>query len=92
MNDESNRIKIPTTVEEIYELYEFDKRLRNMIIGILETIEITFRTQISYLIAHKYGAMGHMDVANFVNPEYHESMVKQMNSQIDRSSEIFVQH
>ena len=47
------------TFNEIYILYEFDKRLRNMILGVLETIEITFRTEISYLIAHKYGALGH---------------------------------
>ena len=30
------------TFNEIYILYEFDKRLRNMIMGVLETIEITF--------------------------------------------------
>lgn len=80
------------TFNEIYDLYEFDKRLRNMIIGILETIEIAFRTEISYLIAHKYGAIGHMDAANFVNPKYHGDMVQEMDAQINRSNEIFIQH
>ena len=80
------------TFEEICGLYEFDKRLRNMLIGILETIEVTFRTQISYLIAHKYGARGHVDASNFINPFYHEGMVKSMEEQVKRSDEIFIQH
>lgn len=80
------------TFDGIYDIYEFDKRLRNMIVGILETIEIAFRTEISYLIAHKYGAIGYMDAANFVNSKYHEDMLKEINTQIYRSNEIFIQH
>lgn len=80
------------TFDGIYDLYEFDKRLRNMIIGVLETIEITFRTEISYLIAHKYGSTGHMDATNFVDSKYHEDMIKEMDRQVCRSNEIFVQH
>ena len=80
------------TFDEICDIYEFDKRLRNMIVGVLETIEIAFRTEISYLIAHKYGAIGYMDAANFVNPKYHEDMLKEISAQIYRSNEIFIQH
>lgn len=80
------------TFEKIYELYEFDKRLRNMFMGILETIEITFRTQISYLIAHNYGALGHKDPKNFMNARFHEGMINNMEREIYRSDEIFIQH
>ncbi len=80
------------TFNRIYDLYEFDKRLRNMIVGVLETIEVTFRNHISYLIAHKYGAIGHLDVENFRNAAYHEDMIRQIESEINRSNEIFIQH
>lgn len=88
----NNKFKDGITFKEIYQLYEFDKTLRNMLIKILETIEITFRTQISYLIAHKYGSLGHMDIKNFINPKYHTNMIKNMDSEINRSNEIFIQH
>lgn len=78
--------------DDVYNLYEFDKRLRNMIMGVLETIEVAFRIHIAYLIAHKYGATGYMDVANFINGRIHEDLMQKTNFEIDRSNEVFVEH
>ncbi|RJX28441.1 MAG: Abi family protein [Dethiobacter sp.] len=65
--------------KDVYDLYEFDKRIRNMIMGVLETIEVAFRTHITYLIAHKYGATGYMDAKNFFNGQIHEEMMIQLD-------------
>lgn len=78
--------------DDVYNLYEFDKRLRNMIMGVLETIEVAFRIHIAYLIAHKYGATGYMDVANFINGRIHEELMQKISFEIDRSNEVFVEH
>lgn len=48
-------------------LYEFDRKLRLLLLGALETVEIAFRTQISYEIAHKFGPLGYKDKENFIN-------------------------
>ena len=36
-----------------------------MIFGIIEHIEVYFRTQIAYYAAHKYGALGYLDESMF---------------------------
>lgn len=77
---------------DVYSLYEFDKTLRSMIMGVLETIEIAFRTHIAYFIAHKYGAMGYEKCENFRNIDYHSNMMRKFQEEIERSDEIFVQH
>ena len=80
------------SIEEVYDLYLFDKRLRNLILLMLENIEIAFRTHIAYLIAHKYGALGYKEPNNFRNASYHKGMIDTFNYEIDRSDEIFVSH
>jgi abortive infection bacteriophage resistance protein len=89
-NDDTFNGKV--SIKDIYNLYEFDKKLRNLFLAVLETIEISFRTHIAYLIAHKYGAVGYKDYKNFKNKEYHEKILKSLQEEIDRSNELFVEH
>lgn len=46
-----------TTFNKIIALYEFDRKLRLLLLGVLEKIEIAFRTHISYEIAHTCGPL-----------------------------------
>ena len=78
--------------DDVYCLYEFDKKLRSMIMGVLETIEVAFRTHISYLIAHQYGATGYENHEHFRNTTHHSNMMQKIQEEIDRSDEVFVQH
>ena len=54
-----------TTFENVYHIYEFDRKLRNILFSALEEIEILMRTQLSYFFSHKYGALGYTDENNF---------------------------
>lgn len=47
------------TFNDIRHLYEFDKKLRNLLLEVLEDIEISFRTHIAYHHAHNYGPQLH---------------------------------
>lgn len=87
-----NKFQEGVSFRDIYDLYEFDKKLRNMIMGLLETIEVTFRTHIAYLIAHKYGATGYMNSENFITEKIHAEMMAKLNLEIDRSNELFIKH
>jgi len=80
------------TFNQIYQLYIFDKKLRNLTLGLLETIEILFRTRIAYYIAHEYGALGYKDENNFQNVNRHRIMMEKIRSAIGKSDEIFVKH
>jgi abortive infection bacteriophage resistance protein len=81
------------TFDDVYYIYEFDKRLRHMIMGILEGIEIAFRTHIAYELAHKYGPLAYKDPAIFYNREYHGEMLHSIEDAISkRKDELFVKH
>src|SRR5699024_11046353 len=80
------------TFEKIYDLYKFDQKLRILLLSLLEQIEISFRTKISYHLAHKYGATPHLDLSNFEDEHYFYDMTRQIDSEIKRSKELFILH
>jgi abortive infection bacteriophage resistance protein len=41
------------TFEKIVSLYDFDMRLRSLLLNVFEYVEISMRTGISYHLAHK---------------------------------------
>lgn len=45
--------------------YYFDKKLRELLIYYLESVEIEFRTKIAYYHAHDYGPLGYKESKNF---------------------------
>lgn len=49
-----------TTFGQIYQLYSFDTRFRNIISEIIENIEIMLRTKIAYHLSHKYCNVSYM--------------------------------
>lgn len=83
-----------SSFNQLLSLYEFDRRLRLLLLGVLETIEIAFRTHISYEIAHKFGPLGYEDKENFINEKFHQDSLVELNRLIDKSrkGELFIEH
>ncbi len=83
-----------TTFDKIYNLYEFDRKLRNLIMEQLESIEIAFRTHIAYYIAHNFGPLGYMESNNFANEQYHSQFMDELRKELGRrrKNELFVTH
>lgn len=48
----------------IIRVYEFDAKLRRLIFGAIETIEVYVRTQIAFCHAKEYEAFGYLDKEN----------------------------
>lgn len=57
--------------DKTYELYKFDKEIKNIIMGALESIEISVRTYMAYTLAHEYGSDAHTNYEIFENKEYY---------------------
>lgn len=55
-----------------------------MLISVLETIEIAFRTHTSYEIAHRFGPLGYKDKENFINEKYHKESLDELNNLIKK--------
>lgn len=54
-----------TTFEQIYNIYEFDRKLRALIFSFIEIIEVSLRARLSYFHSQKYGPLGYLDASNF---------------------------
>jgi abortive infection bacteriophage resistance protein len=78
--------------ENILELYEFDRKLRLLVMDALERIEISIRTNIAYHLAHKYGPYALLNVQNFHENFEHKTWLVQINEEIKRSRERFIEH
>lgn len=87
-----NKYAEGTTFEKIHRHYEFDKSLRLMLMELIEYIEISIRTQLTYMIAHDYPDLGYRDPNNFVNEEKHQRLLEILDNELNKSNELFVKH
>ncbi|MDO5725221.1 MAG: Abi family protein [Tissierellia bacterium] len=82
-----------TSFEKIYYIYEFDRKLRNIIYNAIEVIEISLRSRLSYLHAHKYGPLGYLNAENFNKRHNFVKFHKNIKTEINRNKEVsFVKH
>lgn len=81
-----------TTFEKIHRHYEFDKALRLMLMELIEYIEISIRTRLSYMIAHNYPDLGYREPSNFVSEERHIRLLEILDNELSKSNELFVKH
>lgn len=81
-----------TTIEQALELYEFDRQLRSLVLDAIERVEVAIRTQITYHMAHTYGAFAHADSKNFHPGFNHASWLRKLEDETTRSSDEFIRH
>lgn len=74
----------------IEHLYEFDGRMRSLILQCIEEIELFLRTQFSYSMAHKYGALGYLDATNFSEAHNEDKFIKHLNRCIEENKRSLV--
>ncbi len=82
----------PVLFETAYEVYEFDKQLRKIVLHVLENIEIAFRNHIVHQLNNKYGPFGYLESKNFQNKSYHSYMVQKITDEQNRSDTQFVKY
>ena len=81
-----------TQFTEVIRLYEFDRRLRLLVMDAIERIEVYARTLFAYHIGHRYGAFGHTRAANFHHNFYHAPWLEKLEEDADRSIDVFISH
>lgn len=82
-----------TSFNDTYRLYEFDKKLRNSLMNILESIEVSIKTNIAYNIANRHGAEGHVKSEIFKNEKLHSEFLEKLYKEVERNKkEPFVIH
>ena len=90
---EDETYKENITFEHIYNLYLFDKELRNILIDMLESIEISFRTYISYTLAIKHGSTAYLYKQCLKKQKYFESFIKKLEDEKNNhKNKLFIKH
>ena len=91
--DELGNYREGTTFDRVYRIYEFDRKMRHLLLSLLEEVEISLRMQLSYFHAHKYGALGYEQAANFNKKHRHDRFMQQVKIEIERNKNaLFVKH
>lgn len=54
LDNRTHEVKKGTTFKSIYDLYDFDTRLRRILLNALDRIEVNIRTQITYIVSNHY--------------------------------------
>lgn len=81
-----------TNFDEVVSLYEFDRKLRSLILDAIERVEIAVRTQFTYRMGYKYGAFGYTNSANFHNKFNHQKWLGKIENEVERSTDDFIEH
>lgn len=84
--------KVEMSFEEVISLYDFDRRLRLLILDAIEKIEIAMRTQIIYQWALSYGSHWQLNPSLFRNSVRFAQHISSLQKEIDRSNETFIEH
>lgn len=74
------------TFEKIVELYLFNANFRQIIFPQIEKSEINVRCRIANYFAEQYGVLGYLEADNFVNPEYHQTFLDDIEEEIGRNA------
>ena len=74
------------TFEQIYNLYMFNKELRNCIVPVIEDIEVAMRCRLSNYLGIKYGVTGYLDSSCFDDISKHQVIIEEINNSILRNS------
>lgn len=91
--NEDDTYKEGITFKKISLIYNFDRELRSLLIEILSSIEISFRTYIAYTMAMNHGPLGYLQRNNFKDERYHNNFLFNLEKEkLNHSNKIFIKH
>ncbi|MCL2071223.1 MAG: Abi family protein [Oscillospiraceae bacterium] len=74
-------------------LYHFDRKLRAVILSVLEEIEVAIRAGVSNFHAHKYEAQGYLNGNTFERRHNHKAFLSKIERMLDKNAHLaFVKH
>lgn len=90
---EEGKYREGTRFKDVMQVYDFDRKLRSLLMGALEQIEIALRAHCSNYHAIKYGATGYLSGQNFSHVHNHKTFLSRINRLIEANEDSqMVQH
>ena len=73
------------TFEQIVELYLFNANFRQLIFPEIEKVEVNVRCRVANYFAEQYGVLGYTKKENFVDENYHDIFLRDIDEEIKRN-------
>lgn len=78
---------------KVYRIYEFDRKLRNILFAAIECIEVSLRARLAYFHSQEYGPLGYLDPGNFNSKHNVEKFRENIAREIESNKKVlFVKH
>lgn len=87
---EKHTFKSKSTFENVVALYNFDRELRLLLFGVIETIEISFRTKLIYHLSREVSPWWFENSSLYENTDEFVGTMSAISSELLRSKEIFI--
>ncbi len=84
---DKNNYREGTTFRQVLRVYDFDRKLRTLILDVLEEIEISMRAHVSNFHAVKYGATGYLNADTFDRNHRHEAFLSKLDRMIEANED-----
>ena len=79
--------------ERVYRVYEFDRKLRNLLFSAIEVIEVSLRTRLAHFHSEKYGPLGYLDASSFNSKHNADKFHQNIEREIENNKKVlFVKH
>ncbi|MFS4483439.1 Abi family protein [Hyunsoonleella sp. 2307UL5-6] len=88
-NKEDHEFKEGSTFENAFQMYRFDRELKQLISGDIEKIEVSFRAKLTYVLSHKYDAFWYTYEGLFKNKDVHLKSLETTYKMVSDSTEDF---
>jgi abortive infection bacteriophage resistance protein len=88
----NHQLRSGTTLEAVLGLYNFDRRLRLLLLDAIERIEVASRGSWAHHMAMKYGPHGYLDPSHYSNPQQHTKNIATLKKEVNRSDAAFIVH
>jgi abortive infection bacteriophage resistance protein len=80
------------TFEQIWDLYCFDRGLRQLLLEAGKQIEISVRSRLAYEIGHRLGPLSYLEKKHFRDSQIHARTLTKLDEEMRRSQEAFIKH
>lgn len=88
----SHQFRPETDFEDVVALYVFDRRLKLLLMDLVEQVEVSVRARWVNSFAMRYGPHGHLAASNFRDASRHSKCLASLREELGRSRETFVEH
>ena len=90
--DAEHAFRPGTDFDNVVGLYVFDRMLRVLLLEAIERVEIAMRTHWAQVLAERYGSHAYLQRQVFQNSAIYEACLQNVDDELRRSKETFVQH